>query len=505
MSAVRQVTLGTRDARNAGGRSRRSPRRPLLARGRAPAPSLRFRWLRSRRRACAAVCPMMCGTKNPSERLAVMAWDFSTDPEYQAKLDWARDFVREEIWPLETLVRELDQGALDRAYAPLQAEVKRQGLWAAHLPPELGGQGYGQVKLGLLHEILGSTPFAPNAFGCQAPDSGNSEILALAGTPEQKERWLEPLLAGDIKSAFSMTEPHTAGGGPDAACRPGGARRRRVRHQRPQVVLLQRVDRRLPDPHGRDRPRRARPPAGVDVHRPRRHAGREHPARRADDGAPAGELRQARRARRDPLRGRPASRRCAAGRRGRGLPHRPAPARPGSHPPLHALARASPSARSTCSASAAWSATPTAGLLAEKQTVQNWIADSAAQMQAARLMTLHAAWVMDTRGRRRRADRHLADQVLWRAGAARRHRPRAADPRQPRLLDRHAAGGDVPLRARGALLRRPRRGPPPVGGAPDPARLPGAGGRRADRALPTRREEARAKFAELLEAVTAND
>lgn len=101
-----------------------------------------------------------------------MGWDFSTDPEYQEKLDWAAQFVREEIWPLETLVGELDQDALDRAYAPLQERVKEQGLWAAHLDPELGGQGYGQVKLGLLHEILGSSPFAPNAFGCQAPDSG---------------------------------------------------------------------------------------------------------------------------------------------------------------------------------------------------------------------------------------------------------------------------------------------------------------------------------------------
>uniref|UniRef100_UPI00356B05F0 acyl-CoA dehydrogenase family protein n=1 Tax=Paraconexibacter sp. TaxID=2949640 RepID=UPI00356B05F0 len=115
-----------------------------------------------------------------------MGWDFSTDADYQAKLDWARTFVREEIWPLETIFNELDQEQLDRIYAPLQAQVREQGLWAAHLDPELGGQGYGQVKLGLLHEILGSSMLAPNAFGCQAPDSGNSEILALAGTPEQK-------------------------------------------------------------------------------------------------------------------------------------------------------------------------------------------------------------------------------------------------------------------------------------------------------------------------------
>ena len=87
-----------------------------------------------------------------------MAWDFSTDPEFQEQLDWMREFVREEIWPLETLVSELDQAALDRIYAPLQEQVKERGLWAAHLDPELGGQGFGQVKLGLMHEILGTSP-----------------------------------------------------------------------------------------------------------------------------------------------------------------------------------------------------------------------------------------------------------------------------------------------------------------------------------------------------------
>src|ERR671921_2027127 len=143
-----------------------------------------------------------------------MAWDFSTEPEFQEQLDWMRDFVREEIWPLETVFEELGQEGFERAIAPLQEQVRERGLWAAHLPPDLGGQGFGQVKLGLMHEILGTTPFAPVVFGNQAPDSGNSEILALAGTPDQKEQWLHPLLAGDLRSAFSMTEPHTAGSDP---------------------------------------------------------------------------------------------------------------------------------------------------------------------------------------------------------------------------------------------------------------------------------------------------
>ena len=86
-----------------------------------------------------------------------MAWDFSTEPEFQEQLDWMRQFVRDEIWPLETIADELAQEQLDRVYAPLQEEVKRRGLWAAHLPPDLGGQGFGQVKLGLMHEILGTS------------------------------------------------------------------------------------------------------------------------------------------------------------------------------------------------------------------------------------------------------------------------------------------------------------------------------------------------------------
>ena len=113
-----------------------------------------------------------------------MTWDFATEPEFEAKLEWMRTFVRENVWPLETLAGELGWEGLRRAARPLQEQVKEQGLWAAHLDPELGGQGFGQVKLGLMHEILGSSPIAPLMFGNAAPDSGNSEILAMAGTPE---------------------------------------------------------------------------------------------------------------------------------------------------------------------------------------------------------------------------------------------------------------------------------------------------------------------------------
>ena len=184
-----------------------------------------------------------------------MTWDFSTEPEFEAQLDWMREFVRDEIWPLETL--DLDWRAR-RVTAPLQEQVKERGLWAAHLDPELGGQGFGQVKLGAdARDPRQLRSRARASFGNQAPDSGNSEILALAGTPEQKERWLDPLLAGELRRAFSMTEPD-AGLRSDPARDPGGARRRRVGHRRAQVVLVQRLDRRLPHRDGGHRPGRRR-------------------------------------------------------------------------------------------------------------------------------------------------------------------------------------------------------------------------------------------------------
>ena len=141
-----------------------------------------------------------------------MAWDFETDPEYQAKLDWASEFVREKVEPLDHLFPHQQFVPLDttrrRIIDPLKDEVRAQGLWATHLGPELGGQGHGQLKLALLNEILGRSPWASNVFGTQAPDTGNAEIIAHYGTPEQKDRYLQPLLDGELFSSYSMTEPH---------------------------------------------------------------------------------------------------------------------------------------------------------------------------------------------------------------------------------------------------------------------------------------------------------
>jgi acyl-CoA dehydrogenase len=139
-----------------------------------------------------------------------MAWDFSTEPEFQEKLDWVEQFCREEIEPLDLVfpgaVRSRDP-KVKALVDPLKQRVKDQGLWALFLDKDLGGPGFGQLKLALLNEILGKYGSAPAIFGTAAPDTGNMEILAAYGTEEQKQRWLYPLMNQEIWSAYSMTEP----------------------------------------------------------------------------------------------------------------------------------------------------------------------------------------------------------------------------------------------------------------------------------------------------------
>jgi alkylation response protein AidB-like acyl-CoA dehydrogenase len=144
-----------------------------------------------------------------------MAWDFSTDPDYQRTLDWVATFVREELEPLEVVFPNQEYLPLDetrrKVIEPLQQQVRDRGLWAAHLGPELGGSGLCAVDLALLNEILGRSTWASIVFGTMAPDTGNAEILARFGTAEQKETYLQPLLDGDIRSCFSVTEPQGGG------------------------------------------------------------------------------------------------------------------------------------------------------------------------------------------------------------------------------------------------------------------------------------------------------
>ncbi|MEM9041223.1 MAG: acyl-CoA dehydrogenase family protein [Actinomycetota bacterium] len=140
--------------------------------------------------------------------------DFAISPRMQTILDLARTFVDNEVVPLEGELLHGDPDTLDTAVAAAQDKARQTGLWAPNHPEELGGLGLTMLEHGLLSEVLGRSPLGHLVFGAQAPDAGNIEILHEHATPEQRDRFLVPLVAGQIRSCFSMTEPETAGSNP---------------------------------------------------------------------------------------------------------------------------------------------------------------------------------------------------------------------------------------------------------------------------------------------------
>ena len=124
------------------------------------------------------------------------------------------EFVREELLPLERPFLRHDFDTLLPLIEEKRRLAKRLGLWLPQIPEAEGGMGLSLYDHGLVSELLGRTPLGHYALNCQAPDAGNMEILIEHGTPEQKERFLMPLLAGDVRSCFSMTEPENAGSNP---------------------------------------------------------------------------------------------------------------------------------------------------------------------------------------------------------------------------------------------------------------------------------------------------
>ncbi len=327
-----------------------------------------------------------------------MAWDFETEPEFEEKLEWMREFVKEEIIPLEEVVA--PEETILKIMEPLKKEVRRQGLWAAHLPPELGGGGFGQVRLGLMHEILGQTARAPVIFGNNAPDSGNAELLALGGTEEQKKRWMEPLLAGEMRSAFSMTEPEVAGSDPKLlrtrARRDGdewvidGHKWFSSNGSRADFLITMAVT--DADVH---------PYAGssmfiVPTDSPGLKIVRDVPTmsdpthKTGDPGGHAEVLYEQCRIPYDNVVG---------GEAGIGQGFVLAQKRLGPGRIHHAMRWLGVSKRAfDMLCERAVSRYTHGSLLSEKQMVQDWVATSHAEMQAARLLTLHAAWTMDKVG-----------------------------------------------------------------------------------------------------------
>jgi acyl-CoA dehydrogenase len=147
--------------------------------------------------------------------------DFNPSPEVAQLRERVLDFMDAEIYPqereiMEALDAEVGAGVpYPRNLAAVREKAKADGLWNLFMPDERFGPGLTNWEYGLLCEEMGRSPMAaPMAFNCSAPDTGNMEILAEHGTAEQRERWLEPLLEGRIRSCFSMTEPEVSGSDP---------------------------------------------------------------------------------------------------------------------------------------------------------------------------------------------------------------------------------------------------------------------------------------------------
>jgi alkylation response protein AidB-like acyl-CoA dehydrogenase len=312
---------------------------------------------------------------------------FELSPEIKEQRRKARTFLDEHIIPNEPAFEEGGSGA-EELMKDMQARVKAMGMWALFIGPEAGGSGTGFLPYAFVNEILGRSPYAPRAFGCAAPDTGNAEILHQFGTPEQKERWMKPLVAGQIRSCFSMTEPEVSGADPT------GLRTRAVRDGDEWVInghkwftsgaigakfaiVMAVTDPEAP-PHSRmsqiivpaDTP-------GFQIIRPvpvmGETAGAHCEIRYEDCRVPVTNTLG------EPGDGfRIAQKRLGPGR---------------IHHCMRWLGQMQRAFELMCTYALKREAF--GGPLADKQTVQNWIADSAAEIQAARLLTMHAAAKID--------------------------------------------------------------------------------------------------------------
>jgi len=330
-----------------------------------------------------------------------MAWDFETDPEFQRQLDWMDSFVREEVEPLDLLWSKPTDpfdvhNATTRALVkPLQEDVRARGLWACHLTPDLGGQGYGQVKLALMNEILGRSQWASRVFGTQAPDTGNAEILAHYGTEAQKQRYLQPLLDGEIVSCYSMTEPQAGSDPAQFQCRAWrdgdgwvleGEKYFSSHADFAEFLIVMAItDPEVPVHQGATMFLVPRDSPGIEI---LRNVGLMHES--LDEAGSHGWVRYNRvRLPADAVLGEPgkafelAQRRLGGGR---------------IHHAMRTVAYCRRALDMLCER--ALSRYTQGSLLAQKQSIQNYIADSFIQLEQFRLLVLYAAWWCD------KGDRH---------------------------------------------------------------------------------------------------
>jgi acyl-CoA dehydrogenase len=300
-----------------------------------------------------------------------------------------RAFMEEHVHPNEPALDREDAEA-DALVERLRALVKGEGLWAPHLPPEAGGSNGSFLAYAHLNEEIGRSQWAQLVFGCQAPDAGNAEILWQFGTDEQKERWLRPLVAGEVRSFFSMTEPEVSGSDPT------GLRTRAVREGDEWAIdghkwfssgaegaafgIVMAVTDPDAEPHRRatqilvpaDAPGMSIEPVPVLGHRGHgwtTHCDVRYEGVRVPLENTLGEVGDGFRI---------AQKRLGPGR---------------IHHVMRWLGQMQRAFELMCSYALEREAF--GGPLADKQTVQTWIADSAAEIQACRLLTLDAAHKID--------------------------------------------------------------------------------------------------------------
>ncbi len=140
--------------------------------------------------------------------------DFLIPERTQIIVEMMDEFVKKELYPLEKDLDSDDYPAFEKELHKKREIVKQMELWAPNHPKEFGGMGLSLMEHALVSEVLGQSPLGHYVFGCQAPDAGNIEILHLYGTPAQKEKYLKPLIEGKIRSCFSMTEVDMPGSNP---------------------------------------------------------------------------------------------------------------------------------------------------------------------------------------------------------------------------------------------------------------------------------------------------
>src|SRR6185437_15218361 len=138
--------------------------------------------------------------------------EFKLSKKAQDTCDSLQEFMDSHVYPAEAVYeRQVTESGDPHFHPPimedLKAEARSRGLWNLFLPDPRWGAGMSNLDYAPVAEITGRSRIAPEALNCAAPDTGNMEVLALFGTPEQQERWLRPLLDGEIRSCFAMTEP----------------------------------------------------------------------------------------------------------------------------------------------------------------------------------------------------------------------------------------------------------------------------------------------------------